>query len=82
MDLAVGAKQVFIMMEHRDRDGAPKILPRCTYPLTGLACVSRIYTELAVIDVRPDGLHVVDLSEDVDRAQLIAATAAPLVFDL
>ncbi|PZP96237.1 MAG: 3-oxoadipate CoA-transferase [Variovorax paradoxus] len=82
MDLAVGAKQVFIMMEHRERDGAPKILPRCTYPLTGLACVSRIYTELAVIDVRPDGLHVVDLSEDVDRAQLIAATAAPLVFDL
>jgi 3-oxoadipate CoA-transferase beta subunit len=60
MDLAIGAKRTFVMMEHLTRSGASKIVERCSYPLTGIACVSRIYTDLAVIDVTPDGLKVVE----------------------
>ena len=47
MDLAIGAKQTWVMMEHSTKAGEPKIVPRCTYPVTGLACVSRLYTDLA-----------------------------------
>ncbi|HET8601177.1 MAG TPA: 3-oxoacid CoA-transferase subunit B [Segeticoccus sp.] len=58
MDLALGARQVFVMMRLFDKQGRPKLVPECTYPLTGLACVSRVYTDLAVIDVGPDGATV------------------------
>jgi 3-oxoadipate CoA-transferase beta subunit len=61
MDLAIGAKRVFVMMEHLTKQGASKIVERCSYPLTRIACVSRIYTDLAVLDVTPAGLVVVDL---------------------
>ncbi|MCE0537035.1 3-oxoacid CoA-transferase subunit B [Kineosporia rhizophila] len=58
MDLAIGAKQVFVMMTLFTRDGQPKIVPECTYPLTGLGCVSRVYTESGVFDIEPGGVRV------------------------
>jgi 3-oxoadipate CoA-transferase beta subunit len=58
MDLAIGAKQVWVMMSLFDRSGEPKLVPSCTYPLTGLACVSRVYTELGVFLLEPDGVRV------------------------
>src|SRR5580704_3441006 len=63
MDLAIGAKRTFVMMEHLTKSGESKLVESCTYPLTGLACVSRVYTDLAVIDVGPQGARVVDLVE-------------------
>jgi 3-oxoadipate CoA-transferase beta subunit len=58
MDLAIGAKQVFVMMTLFDKRGRPKLVPKCTYPLTGVGCVSRVYTDLGVIDVGPAGAEV------------------------
>jgi len=58
MDLAIGAKQVFVMMTLFDKSGRPKLVPECTYPLTGVACVSRVYTDVAVFDVGPTGVTV------------------------
>jgi 3-oxoadipate CoA-transferase beta subunit len=60
MDLAIGAKEVFVLMTLFAKDGSPKLVPTCTYPLTGLACVSRIYTEHATFLVGPDGATVVE----------------------
>ncbi|MGI5158478.1 3-oxoacid CoA-transferase subunit B [Microbispora sp. CA-102843] len=60
MDLATGAKQVFVMMTLFAKDGTPKLVPRCTYPLTGLACVNRLYTDLAVFHIGPEGVTVVE----------------------
>lgn len=56
MDLAIGAKQIFVMMTLFAKDGAPKLVPRCTYPLTGIACVTRVYTDCAVFDIGSDGV--------------------------
>ena len=58
MDLAIGAKQVFVMMTLFGKDGTPKLVPHCTYPLTGLACVDRVYTDYAVFDIGFDGVTV------------------------
>jgi 3-oxoadipate CoA-transferase beta subunit len=79
MDLAIGAKQVFVMMEHQTKTGESKIVERCTYPLTGIACVSRIYTDLAVLDVTPSGLRVREMAPGLTLADLQAVTAAPLL---
>ena len=78
MDLAVGAKNVLVMTEHLTKSGESKIVERCTYPLTGAGCVNRIYTDLAVIDVKADGLHVVDIVEGMDFAELQRLTGVPL----
>lgn len=78
MDLAVGAKNVFVMMEHLTKSGESKIVERCTYPLTGAGCVNRVYTDLAVIDIKPDGLHVVDMVEGLGFEELQRLTGVPL----
>jgi len=78
MDLAIGARRVFVMMEHQTKSGEHKIVPRCSYPLTGVGCVSRIYTDLAVIDVTPQGLVAIEWVEGLSFEQLCAMTGAPL----
>ena len=60
MDLAIGAKDVLVMMTLFAKDGSSKLVPSCSYPLTGVGCVSRVYTDHAVFDLREDGVHVVE----------------------
>jgi 3-oxoadipate CoA-transferase beta subunit len=71
MDLASGAKQVFVMMEHLTKKGESKIVEQCSYPLTGLRCVSRVYTDLATIHITSHGLFVGDLVEGLSLEDLI-----------
>ena len=78
MDLAIGAKRTLVMMEHTTKKGEPKIVPRCTYPLTGIGCVSRIYTDLAVIEVTPQGLKLVESVDGLAFDELQRLPGAPL----
>jgi len=78
MDLAIGAKQTWVMMEHTTRNGDSKIVPQCTYPLTGIACVKRVYTELAVLDIAGDGVRLVEMVEGLDFDALQRVTAVPI----
>jgi 3-oxoadipate CoA-transferase beta subunit len=78
MDLAIGAKQVFVMMEHLTKQGESKIVERCSYPLTGIGCVSRIYTDLAVIDITAEGLKVVETVEGLTVDELERITGLPI----
>jgi 3-oxoadipate CoA-transferase beta subunit len=78
MDLAVGAKKVLVMMEHLTKKGESKLVERCTYPITGARCVNRIYTDLAVLDVKPDGLHVVETVEGLSFDELQRLSGVPL----
>jgi 3-oxoacid CoA-transferase B subunit len=78
MDLAVGAKEIRVLVEHTTRAGAPRIRRRCSLPLTAAGVVRRIYTDLAVVDVTADGLVVREIVEDVDFPTLQARTEAML----
>ena len=77
--LATGAKKTWVMMEHSTKGGAPKIVPRCSLPLTGLGCVSRIYTELAVLDITPAGVMLREMVEGLEFSALQACTGVPLL---
>ena len=79
MDLAIGAKKTYVMMEHLTKAGQSKIVAACTYPLTGIGCVSRIYTDLAVIDVTPAGLKVVEIFNGLALAELQRLSGVPLI---
>ncbi len=78
MDLAIGAKSTWVMMEHTTKTGEPKLVERCSYPLTGLGCVSRVYTDLAVIDLTPAGAVVLEIVAGLDLDTLQARTAMTL----
>jgi 3-oxoadipate CoA-transferase beta subunit len=79
MDLATGARQVFVMMDHLTKTGESKLVPECTYPLTGIACVSRIYTDLAILDVTPEGLKVREIVADITFEALQELSGVPLL---
>ena len=78
MDLAIGAKRVYVMMEHTTKQGQSKIVDRCTYPLTGIGCVNRIFTDLAVLDVTPRGLEVLEIVDGLSFDELERITGVPL----
>jgi 3-oxoadipate CoA-transferase beta subunit len=78
MDLAVGAKQIRVIMEHTSKKGEPRIVKHCTLPLTAAGCVKRIYTNLAVIDVTPQGLVVVEMIDGMTLEKLQALTEPEL----
>ncbi|MEQ9617131.1 MAG: 3-oxoacid CoA-transferase subunit B [Phycisphaerales bacterium] len=79
MDLVAGVKQIFVITQHTTKTGEPKLVERCTYPLTGLGVVNRIYTDLAVIEVSPEGFRVIELSPGVDFDTVKERTGAPLL---
>lgn len=79
MDLAVGAKQTWVMMEHFTRDGQCKLVERCSYPLTGLACVTRVYTDLAVVDVTASGFALNETVDGLSRGELEARSGMSFV---
>lgn len=78
MDLAIGANRVYVMMEHLNKRGESKIVRECTYPVTGLACVDRVYTDLAVIEVGQHALIVVDMVPGLQFDELVRLTGVPL----
>jgi 3-oxoadipate CoA-transferase beta subunit len=80
MDLAIGAKQVFVMTEHQTKSGESKIVAQCSYPLTGVGCVNRIYTDLAVVDVTPNGLVVREMIDGLSFDELQKITGVPLTY--
>jgi 3-oxoacid CoA-transferase B subunit len=79
MDIAAGAKKLIVCMEHTTKDGAPKIVGQCTYPLTGLACVDTIVTDLALIDVKPEGLLLREIAPGWSKEDVQELTGAPLI---
>lgn len=79
MDLVVGVPTIFVMMRHVNRDGSPKLLKSCSYPLTGLGVVSRVYTDLAVLDVTPDGFKLVELTAGNSLDAVQAMTEARIL---
>ncbi|MDK9356607.1 3-oxoacid CoA-transferase subunit B [Lelliottia sp. V106_10] len=82
MDLAIGAKKVFVMTEHLTKKGECKIVEYCTYPLTGMACIDRIYSDMAVMDITPQGVVVRELFGDITAEYLQSVTPVALTFAL
>jgi len=79
MDLAIGAKSVYVMMEHLTKKGESKIVERCSYPLTGIACVNRIFTDLAVLDVTPEGVRVIEKADGLSFEELQRLSGVRLI---
>lgn len=82
MDLAIGAKKVFVMTEHLTKKGECKIVEHCSYPLTGMACIDRIYSDMAVMDITPQGVMVRELFGDITAEYLQSVTPVALTFAL
>ena len=80
MDLAVGAKQTWVMMALLTRQGESKVVRHCTYPLTGIACVKRIYTDLCTLDCTPQGLRLVDRVDGLSHAELEQMIGLPIAY--
>lgn len=78
MDLAIGARQTWVMTNLLTRDGTSKVVERCTYPLTGLGCVSRIYSDLATLACTPEGLELIDLVDGLEKAELERIIGLPI----
>ena len=79
MDLVQGVKNIFVITQHTTRSGDPKLVDRCTYPLTGPGVVSRIFTNLAVVDITPDGFQLVELAPGIAFDEVAEATGAPIL---
>ena len=78
MDLAIGAKQTWVMMDLLTKKGESKVVERCTYPLTGVGCVKRIYSELATLECTPQGLRLIDLVDGLSHAELERLIGLPI----
>ena len=79
MDLAVGAKKTYVMMEHQTKAGESKIVAACSYPLTGVGCVSRVYTDLATLDITPSGFRLVELVDGFSLEELVRLSGVPIL---
>jgi 3-oxoadipate CoA-transferase, beta subunit len=80
MDLAVGAGRIFVMMRHVTKAGEPRLVADCTYPLTAAGVVTRVYTDLAVVEIDAEGFLITELAEGVEAETVRAATGAPVRF--
>lgn len=81
MDLVVGARNVYVLMEHMTREGAPRLVRQCSLPLTGAGCVKRVYTDLGTFEITAQGLRVLYMVDGLDRTRLETCSDAQLLFD-
>ncbi|RLD87226.1 MAG: succinyl-CoA--3-ketoacid-CoA transferase, partial [Bacteroidetes bacterium] len=81
MDLVASAKNIIVATTHTDRKGNPKLITECTLPLTGVNCVKRIVTDLAVVDVTPDGFKLLERAPGVSVEEIVEKTGAPLIVE-